>query len=237
MIKRVLITGAGTGVGLACTEKFLKENWAIVAHYRHSAEKLKKISRTVKKERLSLIKADFQDWEETRDFLNRVKRLNLRALVNNAGIHDLSHQGKYRITEIINILTVNTIVPTLIAEAVLDRMKHQNGGSIINISSIGVKYGSNRENIFYSISKSGLEAATRTLAREGAPYNILVNAIRPGVTATSFHNKLDKDLNRRKEMIPLKRLAKPEEIADFVYFLCAENTFITNETLAIAGGE
>jgi 3-oxoacyl-[acyl-carrier protein] reductase len=87
------------------------------------------------------------------------------------------------------------------------------------------------------MSKSGVEALTRSLAREGAPFNVLVNAVRPGVTDTGFHVKMGKNMTHRKQLIPLKRLARPEEIAKFIYFLCAENTYITSETLAIAGGE
>ena len=136
-----------------------------------------------------------------------------------------------------DVLTVNTIAPILIAETALENMKKYKKGAIVNISSIGAKFGSGLENIFYGTSKIGLEAATRSLAREGAPYNVLVNALRPGITDTEFYPKLGKDITERVKLIPLKRAAQPIEIAEYIYFLCNDNTYITNEVLSIAGGE
>ena len=119
----------------------------------------------------------------------------------------------------------------------MDGMKKRKHGHIINISSIGAKYGSNINNIFYGVSKRGIESATKTLAREGAKHNILVNTIRPGVTNTDFINKLGKDIKKRIELIPLNRAMEPVELAKFIFYMCTQNTFITNEIITIAGGE
>ena len=116
-------------------------------------------------------------------------------------------------------------------------MKKNNSGSIVNISSIGVKYGSNLANIFYSASKSALEATNRSLAREGAQYNILVNTIRPGIVDTEFYDKIGKDITERIKMIPLKRPAEANEISELIYFLCSTNKFITSQIIPITGGE
>ena len=93
------------------------------------------------------------------------------------------------------------------------------------------------DNIFYGISKRGVESATKTLARIGAKNNVLVNSIRPGVTNTDFYNNLGKDIKKRIELIPLKRAMEPIELAKFIFFLSTENKFITNEIITIAGGE
>lgn len=235
--KKVLITGAGTGIGLSCVEKFLEKDWIVYAHYNKSSGELDKLKKERSEERIILKKCDFSNREDFDCFLNYVKKLKINALINNAGIYDFSYDKENRIDEVQEVLLVNTIVPTLLAEVVLNNMKQKKQGSILNISSIGSKYGSGIKNIFYGISKSALEASTKSLAREGASYNILVNAIRPGVTDTSFHVKAGKNLAKRIDMIPLKRMANPSEIADLVYYLCAENTFITNEIITIAGGE
>ena len=237
MSKTVLITGAGTGIGLSCVKKFLNSGWNICAHYNQTAHELKEIEKKSGKQKLKLIQVDFSKINQAQKFLDGIGKLKLDALVNNAGVYDLSEGKSDRMKGIQDVFCVNIIVPTLIAQKVLQEMKNQGRGAIVNVSSIGVKYGSSLKNIFYSASKAGLEATTKTLAREGAPFNILVNAIRPGVTDTLFHKKLGKNLDQRKQLIPLKRLGQPDEIANFIYFLCAENTFITGETLAIAGGE
>jgi len=126
----------------------------------------------------------------------------------------------------------------MIAETVMDKMKKLNYGRIVSLSSIGVKFGSNMENIFYGSSKIGIEAATRSLAREGSKYNILVNAIRPGITDTEFYKRTGKGLTERVKMIPLKRAAEPVEMANFIYYLSSEkNTYITGQVLPITGGE
>lgn len=235
--KKVLITGAGTGIGLSCVEKFMEEGWYVYAHYNQTSQKLLKLKNKSKTSALTLLQSDFSNQKTVPMFINLVKSLSLNALVNNAGIHDSSSEAKDRIESVQNIMLINTIVPALLAETVLEILKKKQGGSIVNVSSIGVKYGSNLKTIFYSVSKSGLEGITKTLAREGATHKVLVNCIRPGVTDTEFHVKLGRNMEQRKQLIPLKRMAQPAEIARFIYFLCAENTYITGETIPIAGGE
>ncbi len=119
----------------------------------------------------------------------------------------------------------------------MDGMKKRKHGHIVNISSIGAKYGSNMDNIFYGITKRGIESASKSLAREGAKHNILVNTIRPGVTNTDFYQNLGKNIRERIELIPLKRAMEPSELAKFIFYMCTSNTFITNEIITIAGGE
>ena len=110
-------------------------------------------------------------------------------------------------------------------------------GNIINISSGGVKFGSNVENVFYGASKSALESVTRTFSRVGAPFNVLVNTLRPGVTDSGLLEKIGKDLNNRVKLIPMKRAARTNEIAEMIYFLAVKNTFITGEIISVTGGE
>ena len=124
---------------------------------------------------------DFLNPESWGNFLEALGDFEFSALINNAGMHDHSQDD---INAIENVFKVNTIAPILLAKKVIQKMNKNKFGHIVNVGSVGVKYGSNIDSIFYSISKSGLEAATKTLAREGAPNNVLVNTVRPGVVDT-----------------------------------------------------
>ena len=234
--KKILITGAAEGIGLEILKLFIENNWLVTAHYYY---KTKEFDAICKKnvESIDPKKIDFSNEEELNIFLKSLKNQTYDALVNCAGIFDFSMESKNRIESIFKTLMVNTISPILITEELFKTMKKNQSGSIVNISSVGVKFGSGSDSIFYGVSKSGLEASTRTFAREGAKYNILVNTVRPGITNTDFYKKIGKDLTERVKLIPLNRAAKASEIAEHVYFLIAVNTFMTGEIISVAGGE
>jgi len=235
MKKNILISGSNTGIGYETSKFFLKKGWKVFGHY---FENNKKIKILIKNKNFISIKADFSSEKDIKFFLNKIKNYNIDALINCAGAFDFSKRYKNRIKAALKTFMINNIAPTLISELVLEKMKKNNNGKIINVSSIGVKYGSNLDNVFYGQSKSGIESLTRSLAREGSKYNILVNTVRPGITDTEFYIRTGKALNKdRINLIPLKRAAHPKEIAKFFFYLISENTYITNETLSISGGE
>ena len=99
-------------------------------------------------------------------------------------------------------------------------MMERRAGRIINISSIGVKYGGSEKTLHYNAAKASLEAVTRGLAKLGAEHNILVNAVRGGFIDTSAQQRLSsqKDLTERIKRIPLQRAGQPEDIASMVVF-------------------
>ncbi len=231
-IKRVLVTGSGEGIGLEIVKLFIKKKWDVDAHYLYKNSEFDGLKNNINK-----IKCDFSIQKELDLFLKKISKKQYLGLVNSAGIFDNSKKFKNRLSAINKTLLVNTIAPVYILETVFENMKKNNKGNILNLSSIGVKYGSAPDNIFYGISKLGLESATRTYSREGSKYNILVNTIRPGITNTNFYEKIGKNLKERVKLIPLKRAANPEEIAKLIYFMIAQNTFITGDIISISGGE
>ncbi len=235
-MKKILITGGGSGIGLACVKLFLKEKWDVTAHFRSNAKYLVNLQKKYPNQ-LNIFKTDFSIENELCEFLDYIKDKSFDALINNAALYDLSKKGKNRLKDSEDVLRVNLVAPTLIAEHVFAKMKKKRNGQIVNISSIAVKFGSSMEHVFYGAAKGGLEVMTRSLAREAAPFNVCVNSIRPGVTDTDFHVRMGRDIKKRTAMIPLKRMASPHEIARLIFFLCSENSFITREVISIAGGE
>ena len=165
---------------------------------------------------------------------------NIDVLVNNAA--NVSQSCDWRtVNEKAwdRVFQVNAKAPFLLGRAALGTMAKKRRGRIINLSSIGVKFGGSETTLHYSASKAALEAISKSLAKAGAPYNVMVNVVRIGVTDTTAHKKAGrKNLSGRIALIPLKRSARPSEISKVVLFLASEgSSFITNTTIDVAGGE
>ena len=240
--KFALVTGSSSGIGLKIAEKLLESGVRVGAHYFSNRKGAAKLVDLVGKERCRLFKADFFDsrhimqlWSDFLDWSGTIS-----ILVNNAGIasnpmalDDLREDAWDRTFQ------VNLKAPFLLSQAALSVMKENSWGRIINIGSIGVKFGGGEDTAHYSVSKSALETLTIAFAKRGAPYNVLVNAIRVGVTDTPFHRKIGRaNLSGRVDLIPLKRMAQPDEIANTVRFLASEDSsYVTGSILTVAGGE
>ncbi len=240
--KRVLVTGASSGIGFQIASDFLKSGASVGAHFRHDDEGVRRLSQHTTSGEYEVFQADFSYsadvhrlWGEFLDW-----RGGIDVLVNNAAeaasplpLEELSEEAWDATFQ------VNTKAPFLLSRAALECMKPQGSGRIINISSIGVKFGGGITTVHYSASKAALEAITRSFAKAGAPFNILVNAIQAGVTDTPMHAKIGRyDLSDRIEMIPLKRLANPKEISDTVLFLAGDGgSYISGTIIPVAGGE
>jgi 3-oxoacyl-[acyl-carrier protein] reductase len=135
---------------------------------------------------------------------------------------------------------LNAQAPFFLSQRAFSRMKKSGGGKIINISSVSAKYGGSARSLHYGASKAALEAMTVGFAKAGAPHNILVNALRGGFIDTPAQQRLSlqKDLQKRIDLIPLQRAGKPEDIASMVVFLASSaGDFITGEIMTVAGGD
>ena len=121
---------------------------------------------------------------------------------------------------------------------VVNSMKNKNWGRILLTSSIGTKFGGGKKTFAYSLSKYMNEFFPSVL-KENIKHNVLYNCLRIGVTDTKIHKRdKNKNMKKRINLIPIKRMASTEEIAEYIYFLCSsKNTQISNEVLNISGGE
>lgn len=241
--KYVLVTGTSTGIGWQIAKDFLAEGAIVGAHYYGDKAGVEDLLKYAQEGQCQIFEADFfksanvlRLWDE---FIAWSKG-RIDVLVNNAGeashpqpLEELSEEAWDKTFQI------NLKAPFLLSRAALALMSKQQSGRIINISSIGVKFGGSPTTIHYSASKAALEAVTKSLAKAGAPFNVLINAIRPGVTDTPFHKKIGReDLSSRATLIPLKRIAQPSEISNMVIFLASQkSSFITNTVIDVAGGE
>ena len=213
---KALITGASRGIGKAIKNLF-EERGIIV--YSPSRQEM-----------------DLRSNESIKHYFSTLD--NVDILVNCAGINDLASIEEMTEEKLKEMIQVNLIAQTGLIKYITPVMKKQNYGRIVNFASIWCDFSKERR-IMYSIAKSGVKGLTTAAAVELSKYNILVNAVAPGFVNTEMtaQNNTPEQIKMLTEALPIKRLAEPKEIAEFVYFLASEkNSFITGQTIFIDGG-
>jgi acetoacetyl-CoA reductase len=238
--KVALVTGASRGIGRAIALELACRGAAVAANYQSSkacAESLALQIHEMGGECMLCqgnVSSSLEAHKVVESVLEKWKRIDI--LVNNAGITCDKSLRKMADEEWMKVINVNLNGTYYCTSAVLPAMIEQNYGRIINISSvIGQVGGFGQAN--YAASKGGIIAFTKTVALEMARYNITANCIAPGFTGTEMVTAIPEDvLAKICAKIPLRRLAKPEEIAKAVAFLAVDGDYITGQELNVNGG-
>jgi len=236
---KVLILGASSDIGLAVCEIYLSKGWSVLAHYRTSCLELQRLVNE-NPDRIELIKLEFEIPNDLEAYIqcNQDKICECDALINCAAMYAPDKFSKLTSSNLIHTFSVNVIPGLIFMKNMAPKMTERNWGRIVNLSSIGVKYGGGNTSFSYSLSKHALEFITADHLL-WASSNLLVNTLRIGVTNTRIHlrnpSKLIKD---RVGKIPIGRMADTGEIAQAIYFFGSEeNSYMTGQTISIAGGE
>ena len=239
MNKVVLITGASRGIGAACAIIFAKNGYNIIINYLNSEKKAISLKNDLEKNynvNCDIYKCDISKEEEVLKMYDFVKSKynHIDVLINNAAISNDMFIDKKKINDFRKVIDVNLIgtymVTTIFAKLI-------SNGSIINISSTNAIDTYYPESIDYDASKAAIISLTHNFAKYYAP-NIRVNAICPGWVETDQNALLDN--TQRKEInnnILLKRFALPTEIANVVFFVAVEASYINNSIIRVDGGE
>lgn len=227
--KNILITGYNSGIGNCLIKKYL----SLGAKVFSTSTKLE-----INKKNLKVFRCNFLDKNSLDIFLRKIEKIDFDIVINNAGINIIDNVYDIKDQDIEKIIKINLTIPAKIIKITSKKMIKKRKGKIINISSI---FGSisKSKRALYSSSKSGLIGLTRACALDLAKYNILVNSVSPGFVDTVLTRKiLGKNLmNKMKNDIPLKKIAKPEEIAPYIIFLSSDNNYyITGQNCVIDGG-
>src|SRR5256885_6430790 len=240
----VLITGALTGIGRATAVAFAKEGASIVASGRREAEgkALEAELRSLDAE-AAFIRADVRHEDDVRTLIDQtVTRFGrIDAAVNAAGTEGQPGPVVDQTAESYAATFDTNVLGTLLSmKHELRVMQPQGRGSIVNISStMGERGAANLA--LYTASKHAVEGLTKSAALEAAPLGIRVNAVAPGPTETAMLDRLTGTPDKKAAFyaaIPLKRGAKPEEIADAVVFLASDKaSFVTGQIIRINGGK
>jgi 3-oxoacyl-[acyl-carrier protein] reductase len=236
-----IVTGAAKGIGKAIAVTFLREGAAVVI-IDSDKERLEPFRGEIGKDYQKglTIFCDITKSSDVKEMVARVHKKFGRVdiLVNNAGIIRRGTIETVTEEDWDRVIEVNLKGTFNCCKAVVEIMKKQNYGKIVNVSSIAGKLGDITSAPGYGPSKAGVDALTKTLARQLAPHGINVNGVAPHAIETEMSAQWSEE--RRREIIasiPLGRLGKPEEVAEAVLFLASEEaSFITGEILDVNGG-
>ena len=239
MKKTIIVTGASRGIGAAIVKILAKEDYNIVLNYNKSEEIAKKMQEEFTKQgkNVEIFKADVSKREEVKKLIeftiNKFKKIDV--LINNAGISQTRLFTDITDEDWNNMLNVNLNSVFYMTQEIVPYMIHEKEGCIINISSIWGITGAACET-HYSVAKAGVDAMTKSLAKELGPSNIRVNSIAPGIIDTDMNKYLsDEDLANIEDEIPLGKVGNPETVAKCVKWLI-EDDYTTGQIIGINGG-
>jgi len=239
--KTALVTGATRGIGKSIADCFqgIGANLILTGTKQTEVDRLNTKNKRKGIKNIEYIQADFTNPESTESFLKRISEINqIDICVNNAGINKINDFTDTTNEDFNLINKVNLNTPYKIINIVGPKMINNNYGRIINIASIWSII-TRRGRSIYTTSKNALVGLTKSLSIEWAQYNVLVNAVSPGFTLTEMTKTTNtvQELEEIEKLIPINRLAQPEEVAKLVAFLCSDlNTYITGQNISIDGG-
>jgi 3-oxoacyl-[acyl-carrier protein] reductase len=242
--KTALVTGGGTGIGRAIALEFAKNGATVVVNYNASKEAAEEVVAEIEAigGKALALQADLIKEDQVEKLVKETVAFagTIDILVNNAGTLVKRCPIDQMDLELYQyIMDVNVTSTFLMCKHVIPIMKAQQGGKIINMSSVAAHNGGGNGAVIYATSKAAVTTFTKGLAKELAPYNILVNSIAPGVITTRFHDQYTSAEAREnfRKSIPLGREGAPEEVAGAAMLLATEyGSYITGEMIEVNGG-
>lgn len=239
--KVALITGATRGIGKEIALELAANGFDIAVNYRNEQAGMEELKKEIEKNnvRCEFVKADVANFEDCESMVKETieKFGKIDVLVNNAGITKDGLIMRMKKEDFESVIDVNLTGTFNVTRNVIPHMLKQRSGRIINVSSVvGVAGNAGQTN--YSASKAGIIGFTKSLAKEVASRNILVNAIAPGFIDTDMTSVLSDAVKEGiNAQIPLKRMGSPKEVAKVVKFLSSEDSsYVTGQVINIDGG-
>ena len=239
--KVVIVTGGSRGIGFATAEAFVREGAAVIltASRQETADKaVAQLKEKFPNAAVEGIWPNLSSYDEVKAAADAVieKYGKIDVLVNNAGVSESTPLSNYTESLFDKVLDLNVKAVFNFSKAVSEQMTKQGSGVILNTSSMVSLHGQ-PSGIAYPTSKFAVNGFTRSLARELGPKGIRVNAVAPGIIETDMMKAVPKGIiEPMVAQIPLRRLGKPEDIANAYVFLASEDaSYITGIVLSVDG--
>ncbi|MFP3156163.1 SDR family oxidoreductase [Lachnospiraceae bacterium ZAX-1] len=239
--KTAFVTGASRGIGHAIANIFARNGYNLALNSFHSPAILSAVAADLtEKYHITCLPftGDAGDCHFVEQTFREIERAfcGIDVLINNAGISHMGLLSDMSIAEWHNVLDTNLTSVFNCCKYAIPAMVHKKSGKIINISSIWGNVGASCE-VAYAASKGGMNAFTKSLAKELAPSNIQVNAIACGLIDTQMNQFLsDEESHFIKGEIPIGRFGDVNEVADLAYSLSQSSSYLTGQIITLDGG-
>ena len=241
MNKVVLITGASRGIGKQIALTMAKEGYDIVLNCRNENEEVLEVKSQIEGlgANCLIVQGNVANQSDCERFVKEAieKFGKIDVLVNNAGITKDMLLARMKEEDFKQVIDVNLMGTFHVTKQVVPYMMKARNGRIINISSVvGISGNAGQSN--YAASKAGIIGFTKSLAKELAARNILVNAVAPGFIQTDMTGVLKEEIKEEiAKMIPLKKMGTAQDVANVVKFLASEDSsYMTGQVLQVDGG-
>lgn len=241
--KVAIVTGSSRNVGRRIALRLAEEGADIVVNYVSNKEAADEAAKMIENlgRKAIVIRADVSNYSQVEGMIQRTidNFGEIDILVNNAGISNRTPIWDVSQEEVDRTISINLKGTLNCCKAVINQMRKQRRGSIVNISALAGTSGLLPASVHYCASKAGIIGLTKSLAIHAAPYNISVNAVAPGQLDSPDlrSSRTAEQMRELKRRIPMGRLGRIEEVAETVLFLASGNTgFVTGETININGG-
>lgn len=237
--KVIIVTGGSRGIGKEIVTSLANEGFIVILNYNKSEKEAIKIKEKLIKNRkkIEIFKADVSKQEDVKKLVEfTIKKYGkIDVLINNAGISQIKMFQDITIEDWNNMINTNLNSCFYTIRQVLPSMIERKEGRIINISSIWGQTGASCE-VHYAVSKAGIDAMTKSLAKELGPSNIKVNSIAPGIIETEMNKNLSKkEIDNLKDEIPLGKIGKPSDISRCIKWLIYDE-YTTGQIISVNGG-
>jgi len=236
-VKRALVTGGSGGIGAAVCRRLASDGCHVYVHARNRFAQAEKLAAEIvaKGGSAAAVAFDVADREKTEAALRELLGGGpIQIVVNNAGIHDDAVMPGMRPEQWSRVIDVSLNGFFNVTQPLLMPMIGTRWGRIVNVSSVAALAG-NRGQTNYAAAKAGLHGATKALALELASRGITVNAVAPGIIASSMTETVfpQDEVDR---LVPMRRAGTPEEVADLIGFLASERAaYISGQIISING--
>ena len=236
MVKIALVTGGTRGIGASISSSLKNSGHTVIANYASNDESAENFSNETG---IEVMKWDVSNYEVTTSCISEIykKHSSIDILVNNAGITQDAPLHKMTIEKWNKVISVNLNSVFNVTSSVINKMRENSFGRIINISSVNGQKGQFGQTN-YAATKSALIGFSKSLALESASKGITSNVICPGYINTEMVAAIREDILKSIiDTIPAKRLGEAKEIAEMVSYLVSENgSYINGATFSVNGG-